>query len=131
GGRRDGGHAGTDRRRVRHGRPGAGRGAGGGARAPVSAAPRGGSGRRRGAAPDGRGVAARPAGAVAVRINVVTIFPAYFGETLRTSILGRAAEADVARYRVIDLRDYTHDRHRTVDDEPYGGGAGMVMKPEP
>ena len=66
-----------------------------------------------------------------MRINVVTIFPAYFAETLRTSIVGRAAEAGLVEYRVIDLRDYTHDRHRTVDDEPYGGGAGMVMKPEP
>ena len=66
-----------------------------------------------------------------MRINVVTIFPEYFGDALRTSIVGRAAEAGLVEYRVIDLRDYTHDRHRTVDDEPYGGGAGMVMKPEP
>jgi tRNA (guanine37-N1)-methyltransferase len=66
-----------------------------------------------------------------VRINVVTIFPEYFGDALRTSIVGRAAEAGLVEYRVIDLRDHTHDRHRTVDDEPYGGGAGMVMKPEP
>jgi tRNA (guanine37-N1)-methyltransferase len=66
-----------------------------------------------------------------VRINILTIFPAFFEVPLATSILGRAAEAGVARYRVVDLRDYTHDRHRTVDDEPYGGGAGMVMKPEP
>lgn len=66
-----------------------------------------------------------------MRINVVTIFPEYFGEALRTSIVGRAADAGLVEYRVIDLRDYTHDRHRTVDDEPYGGGAGMVMKPEP
>lgn len=66
-----------------------------------------------------------------MRMNVVTIFPEYFTEALRTSIVGRAAEAGVVEFRVIDLRDYTHDRHRTVDDEPYGGGAGMVMKPEP
>jgi tRNA (guanine37-N1)-methyltransferase len=66
-----------------------------------------------------------------VRINVVTIFPDFFVEPLRTSIPGRAAAAGIAEYRVVDLRDYTHDRHRTVDDEPYGGGAGMVMKPEP
>ncbi|HSM09374.1 MAG TPA: tRNA (guanosine(37)-N1)-methyltransferase TrmD [Gemmatimonadota bacterium] len=66
-----------------------------------------------------------------MRINVVTIFPAFFAEALGTSIVGRAAAAGLVEYRVIDLRDYTHDRHRTVDDEPYGGGAGMVMKPEP
>jgi tRNA (guanine37-N1)-methyltransferase len=66
-----------------------------------------------------------------VRINVVTIFPAFFEAPLRTSIPGRAATTGIAEYRVVDLRDYTHDRHRTVDDEPYGGGAGMVMKPEP
>jgi tRNA (guanine37-N1)-methyltransferase len=66
-----------------------------------------------------------------VRINVVTIFPAFFEAPLRTSIPGRAATTGTAEYRVVDLRDYTHDRHRTVDDEPYGGGAGMVMKPEP
>jgi tRNA (guanine37-N1)-methyltransferase len=66
-----------------------------------------------------------------VRINVVTIFPAFFEAPLATSIPGRAEAASVVRYRVVDLRDHTHDRHRTVDDEPYGGGAGMVMKPEP
>lgn len=66
-----------------------------------------------------------------MRINVVTIFPDFFVEPLRTSIPGRASAAGIAEYRVVDLRDYTHDRHRTVDDEPYGGGAGMVMKPEP
>ena len=66
-----------------------------------------------------------------MRINVVTIFPAFFEAPLGTSIPGRAEAASVVRYRVVDLRDHTHDRHRTVDDEPYGGGAGMVMKPEP
>ena len=66
-----------------------------------------------------------------MRINVVTIFPDFFVEPLRTSIPGRAVAAGIAEFRVVDLRDYTHDRHRTVDDEPYGGGAGMVMKPEP
>jgi len=66
-----------------------------------------------------------------VRVNVVTIFPDFFAVPLETSIPGRVAAAGLVEYRVVDLRDYTHDRHRTVDDEPYGGGAGMVLKPEP
>lgn len=66
-----------------------------------------------------------------LRINVVTIFPEFFSGPLGLSILGRAKEAGITEYRVIDLRDFTKDRHRTVDDQPYGGGAGMVMKPEP
>jgi len=66
-----------------------------------------------------------------LRINVVTIFPEFFAGPLGLSIPARAKEAGGVEYRVIDLRDYTHDRHRTVDDYPYGGGAGMVMKPEP
>jgi tRNA (guanine37-N1)-methyltransferase len=66
-----------------------------------------------------------------MRINVVTIFPGFFGDPLAASIPGRAARMGLAVYRLVDLRDYTHDRHKTVDDEPYGGGAGMVMKPGP
>ena len=66
-----------------------------------------------------------------IRVNIVTIFPEFFAAPLAASIPGRAARAGLVKYRVTDLRDYTHDRHRTVDDEPYGGGAGMVMKPEP
>ena len=65
-----------------------------------------------------------------LRIDVVTIFPAYL-EPLRLSLLGRATDAGLVDLRVHDLRDWTHDRHRTVDDTPAGGGAGMVMKPEP
>src|SRR5690349_15667920 len=66
-----------------------------------------------------------------LRINVVTLFPEGFEPALAASILGRAAEQQLVRYRVVQLRGYTHDRHKTVDDYPYGGGAGMVLKPEP
>jgi len=64
-------------------------------------------------------------------INVVTLFPEVFAAPLAVSIPARAAAAGVVKYRVVPLRDYTHDRHHTVDDTPYGGGAGMVLKPEP
>lgn len=64
-------------------------------------------------------------------INVVTLFPEWFAAPLAGSILGRARAAGLVRFRLVQLRDYTHDRHRTVDDAPYGGGAGMVLKPEP
>jgi len=66
-----------------------------------------------------------------LRINVVTLFPEVFEAALAVSIPGRAAEQQLVRYRVVQLRSYTHDRHKTVDDYPYGGGAGMVLKPEP
>lgn len=65
-----------------------------------------------------------------MRIDIVTIFPEFFS-VLDVSLLGRARKSDVLDIRVHDLRDFTHDRHRTVDDTPSGGGAGMVMKPEP
>jgi tRNA (guanine37-N1)-methyltransferase len=64
-------------------------------------------------------------------LNVITLFPEWFAGPLATSILGRAAKQDLVRYRIVQLRDFTHDRHHTVDDAPYGGGAGMVLKPEP
>lgn len=66
-----------------------------------------------------------------MRINIVTVFPDFFREPLSLSIPGRAAAAGAVEYRIVDLRDFAHDRHRTVDDYPYGGGTGMVMKPEP
>ena len=66
-----------------------------------------------------------------LRVNVVTLFPEMFEAPLKTSILGRAAAAGLFQTRLVHLRDYAHDRHRTVDDAPYGGGAGMVLKPEP
>jgi len=64
-------------------------------------------------------------------VNIVTLFPEMFRGALGASILGRAAGAGLVTFRVVQLRDYTHDRHRTVDDTPYGGGAGMVLRPEP
>lgn len=66
-----------------------------------------------------------------LRVNVLTIFPGFFQGPLSLSIPARAAAAGAVEYRVVDLRDFTHDRHRTVDDYPYGGGPGMVMKPGP
>lgn len=65
-----------------------------------------------------------------MRLDVVTVFPAYL-DPLRLSLVGRAIESGRVDLRVHDLRDWTHDRHRTVDDTPYGGGPGMVMRPEP
>ncbi len=65
-----------------------------------------------------------------MRLDIVTIFPEFFG-VLDVSLLGRARRDGLLELGVHDLRQWTHDRHRTVDDTPYGGGAGMVMRPEP
>jgi len=66
-----------------------------------------------------------------MQINIVTLFPEALAPYLGASIPGRAATAGRVTYQLLQLRDFTHDRHRTVDDYPYGGGAGMVLKPEP
>jgi tRNA (guanine37-N1)-methyltransferase len=66
-----------------------------------------------------------------LRMNVVTLFPEALAPYLAASIPGRAAQAGLVEFRLVQLRDFTHDRHHTVDDYPYGGGAGMVLKPEP
>lgn len=66
-----------------------------------------------------------------MRIQVLTIFPELFGPFLATSLVGRAIEKGLLEVRVHDLRDFTEDRHRSVDDEPYGGGGGMVMMAPP
>ncbi|MCP3016113.1 tRNA (guanosine(37)-N1)-methyltransferase TrmD [Nocardiopsis dassonvillei] len=65
-----------------------------------------------------------------MRIDIISIFPEYFGP-LDLSLIGRARVSGLLDVRVHDLRSWTHDRHNTVDDTPYGGGPGMVMKPEP
>ena len=66
-----------------------------------------------------------------MRIDILTLFPEMFESILGSAIFKRAVEQGLVRIVIRNVRDYTHDRHRTVDDTPYGGGAGMVMKPEP
>ncbi|UCC17226.1 MAG: tRNA (guanosine(37)-N1)-methyltransferase TrmD, partial [Dehalococcoidales bacterium] len=66
-----------------------------------------------------------------MRIDILTLFPEMFESILDTAIFKRADERNLVKVIVRNIRDYTHDKHRTVDDYPYGGGAGMVLKPEP
>lgn len=66
-----------------------------------------------------------------MQVDVITLFPGMFAGPLDESILKRARESGKLVLRIHDLRDYTHDRHRTVDDRPFGGGPGMLLKPEP
>jgi tRNA (guanine37-N1)-methyltransferase len=65
-----------------------------------------------------------------MRIDAISIFPEFF-QALDLSLLGKARDKSLLEFQAHDLRDFTHDKHRTVDDSPYGGGAGMLMKPEP
>ncbi len=69
--------------------------------------------------------------AAPLKIDVLTIFPRMLQGFLGESMMKRAEAAGAVRFRVVNLRDFTGDRHRTTDDRPYGGGPGMVMKPEP
>ncbi|MDB6039448.1 MAG: tRNA ((1)-)-methyltransferase [Verrucomicrobiales bacterium] len=66
-----------------------------------------------------------------MRIDVLTLFPGMFSGPLDESIVGRARTQGLLDLRIVNLRDYTHDRHKTVDDKPFGGGPGMLLKPEP
>jgi len=66
-----------------------------------------------------------------VQIDVVTLFPDFFTSALESSLLGRAIKKQIATVNLVNPRDFTTDKHRTVDDVPYGGGVGMVLKPEP
>jgi tRNA (guanine37-N1)-methyltransferase len=66
-----------------------------------------------------------------MRFDIVTIFPGFFAGPLDYGIVRRAREAGIVEIGIHDLREFTHDRHRTVDDRPFGGGEGMVLKPEP
>jgi tRNA (guanine37-N1)-methyltransferase len=73
----------------------------------------------------------RPTAVPPLVINIVTLFPEVIAPYLSASIPGRAVAAGLVKFRLVQLRDFTHDRHATVDDYAYGGGAGMVLKPEP
>lgn len=68
---------------------------------------------------------------MSLRIDIITLFPEIFFGPLGTSIVGRARKENLVEINAINLRDFTHDRHKTVDDKPYGGGPGMLMKVEP
>ena len=66
-----------------------------------------------------------------LQIDIITIFPEYFDRLLSLGVLSRAEKESLVRYRTVNLRDFARDSHRTVDDYPFGGGSGMVLKPEP
>jgi tRNA (guanine37-N1)-methyltransferase len=66
-----------------------------------------------------------------VRLDIVTLFPDFFTSTLSSGLLGRALKKQIAEVHLVNPRDFTTDKHRRVDDEPYGGGVGMLLKAEP
>ncbi|MEG3437001.1 tRNA (guanosine(37)-N1)-methyltransferase TrmD [Pannus brasiliensis CCIBt3594] len=66
-----------------------------------------------------------------MRFDIITLFPDFFTSPLRSGLLAKALEREIARVNLVNLRDFAHDKHRRVDDEPYGGGVGMLLKPEP
>ena len=66
-----------------------------------------------------------------MRIDLLTLFPEFFLSPLSQSMLRRAQELGSVRFRVLNIRDFAEDRHKVTDDRPFGGGPGMVMKPEP
>lgn len=66
-----------------------------------------------------------------MRFDIITLFPDFFGSPLSSGLLGKALEKQIAEVHLTNPRDFTTDKHRKVDDEPYGGGVGMLMKPEP
>lgn len=66
-----------------------------------------------------------------MRFDVITLFPDFFSSPLQSGLLGKALEKGIATVQLTNPRDFTYDKHRRVDDEPYGGGVGMLMKPEP
>lgn len=68
---------------------------------------------------------------MSLRIDIITLFPDIFFGPLASSIVGRARKENIVDINVVDLRNYTHDKRKTVDDKPFGGGPGMLMKPEP
>jgi tRNA (guanine37-N1)-methyltransferase len=79
----------------------------------------------------GAPVASRDARAWSMRFDLITIFPEFFQGFLSHGVLRRGIAAGIVRVEIHDLRSFAHDRHRTVDDRPFGGGEGMVLKPEP
>jgi len=81
--------------------------------------------------PSGHGPPDVPVLGFEMRIDVITIFPGMLEGFLRESMMKRAAKLGALDLRMVNLRDFTHDRHKTTDDRPFGGGPGMVMKPEP